>query len=53
MVRRLIPLANGQQMIVATLYGYTKASAHADDYVANERLMAAALVRMKSMGAIP
>ena len=49
----MIPLADGRQMIVASVYGYSGASGDAMDYISNETLLAAALVRMKSMNHIP
>ena len=52
-VERLIPLENGKQMIVASVYGYSGASAVADDFVANERLLAAAIMRLKAMQNMP
>jgi hypothetical protein len=40
-------------MIVASLYGYSGASALAEEYVSNEALIAAAIMRMKNMQNVP
>ena len=52
-VERLVPLDGGKQMMIASLYGYSGASAMADEYMTNEKLLAAAIMRMRSMGNIP
>ena len=52
-VERLVPLDGGKQLMIASLYGSSGASAMADEYMTNEKLLAAAIMRMRSMGNIP
>ena len=52
-VERLVPLQNGQELIVASFYGIAGASADVSDFDANERLIAAVLIRMRQMKGIP
>ena len=52
-VERLVPIADGKQIIVASLYGLSGASADATDYISNEKLIAAAIMRMRQIGNVP